>query len=296
MRRIGIDTGGTFSDLILLDEVGSVLRRAKVPSTPDDPARAVAAGLERLLDGEDSAEVHVVVGTTVATNAVIERRGPRVLFVSNAGFTDVPFIGRMDKRWLYDLHWSRPRPLVRRRDCLGVGGRLAHDGAELDPVSPESLTELVSRLRGLAEDGEEVAIAVCLLFAYVDDRHEAMVAEAIRAALPAVSVSVSHEVSPLWREYERASTTIADAFVKPVVDGYVNGVGGVLDERGAVSKWNLMASNGGYLSSAAARDRPAQLLLSGLAGARSAPRTSRVPPVTTPSSPSTWEARAATSA
>jgi N-methylhydantoinase A len=202
----------------------------------------------------------------VATNAVIERRGPRVLFVTNEGFTDVPFIGRMDKQWLYDLHWSRPKPLVRRRDCLGVAGRVASDGSEVEPLHSDSLTGLLEQLVGAAGEGDAVAVAVCLLFAYVDNQHEVAVAESIRGSLPGVPVSVSHEVSPLWREYERASTTIADAFVKPVVDGYVTGVGDVLEQQAGVNDWNLMASNGGYLSSAAARGRPAQLLLSGLAG------------------------------
>src|SRR5690349_12904418 len=116
MHRIGIDTGGTFSDFVLLDGDGRVLRRAKVPSVPSDPAQAVARGLEALAEDGPLEVDRVVVGTTVATNAVIERKGPRVLYVTNEGFTDVPFIGRMDKARLYDLHWAKPKPLLRRRD------------------------------------------------------------------------------------------------------------------------------------------------------------------------------------
>jgi N-methylhydantoinase A len=265
MQRIGIDTGGTFSDFVLLDGDGRVLRRAKVPSQPSDPARAVAAGLAELAAHGPLEVDQVVVGTTVATNAVIERRGPRVLFVTNEGFTDVPFIGRMDKARLYDLHWEKPKPLVRRRDALGVGGRLGHDATELEPVDDATLERLVEEV-GQRAAAEEVTVAVSLLFAYADGAHERRVGSALCDALPGVAVSLSHEVSPLWREYERASTTIADAFVKPVVDGYVSGVGDVLEHEAGVGRWNLLTSNGGYLRADQARRRPAQLLLSGLAG------------------------------
>src|SRR3954454_2439779 len=232
MQRIGIDTGGTFSDFVLLDGDGRVVRRAKVPSVPSDPARAVAAGLAELAAGGDLDVDRVVVGTTVATNAVIERRGPRVVYVTNEGFTDVPFIGRMDKARLYDLHWQKPKPLVRRHDCIGVGGRLTHQGDEVDPLESEALDDLAAKIRATAEDEPDgLAVAVCTLFSYVNADHENRLADAIREALPGVPVSVSHEVSPLWREYERASTTIADAFIKPVVDSYVSGVGRVVSER-----------------------------------------------------------------
>jgi N-methylhydantoinase A len=267
MQRIGIDTGGTFSDFVLLDGDGRVLRRAKVPSVPSDPARAVAAGLAELAAGGDLDVDRVVVGTTVATNAVIERRGPRVVYVTNEGFTDVPFIGRMDKARLYDLHWQKPKPLVRRHDCIGVGGRLTHQGDEVDPLETEALDGLAAKIRATAEaEPDGLAVAVCTLFSYVNADHENRLADAIREALPGVPVSVSHEVSPLWREYERASTTIADAFIKPVVDSYVSGVGRVVSERTGSERWNMLASNGGYLRAGQARRRPAQLLLSGLAG------------------------------
>jgi N-methylhydantoinase A len=269
MQRIGIDTGGTFSDFVLLDAAGIVLRRAKVPSTPSDPSLAVASGLAELAAQGELDVDRIVVGTTVATNAVIERRGPRVLFITNSGFTDVPFIGRMDKERLYDLHWQKPKPLVRRRDCFGVGGRLAHDGSELESVGPASLAALKERIAEASADanGEGVVAAVCLLFSYASGQHEQLVADAVIEALPDGSpLSLSHEVSPIWREYERASTTIADAFVKPVVDGYVTGVGSVIREHSSAERWNMLASNGGYLGADQARLRPAQLLLSGLAG------------------------------
>ena len=201
-----------------------------MPSTPGDPARAIRAGLEQLGISGDASQV--TVGTTIATNAVIERRGPKVAYVGNRGFDDVPFIGRLDKERLYDLHWRKPSPLVRRRDCVGVGGRVDHHGDEIEPLAEADLGELADALAELESADEELVVAVCLLFSYLTPDHERRVREAVERALPDAAVSVSHEVSPVWREYERASTTIADAFVKPIVGDYVDRVGAELD-RGA---------------------------------------------------------------
>jgi N-methylhydantoinase A len=259
---LGIDTGGTFTDFVLVDEDRGAVTTAKVPSTPGDPAAAIAAGLARLAGVERVGRL--VIGTTVATNAVLERRGPTILYVTNRGFEDVPFIARMDKARIYDLHWQKPRPLVRRRHCFGIGGRFDTHGREIMPLEAGDLEELALKASALA--GEEVAVAICCLFAYLDGKHERAAAAAVRKALPQAQISLSHEVSPLWREYERASTTIADAFIKPVVSRYVQGVGRVIEEKLAASRWNLLASNGGYLRADQAERRPAQLLISGLAG------------------------------
>jgi N-methylhydantoinase A len=259
---LGIDTGGTFTDFVLVDGDRGAVTTAKVPSTPGDPAVAIAAGLARL-EGVERVE-RLVLGTTVATNAVLERRGPTILYVTNRGFEDVPFIARMDKARIYDLHWQKPKPLVRRRHCFGIGGRFDTHGREIMPLEAGDLEELALKAAALA--GEEVAVAICCLFAYLDGKHERAAAAAVRKALPQAQISLSHEVSPLWREYERASTTIADAFIKPVVSRYVQGVGRVIAEKLAASRWNLLASNGGYLRADQAERRPAQLLISGLAG------------------------------
>ena len=259
---LGIDTGGTFTDFVLVDEERRGVKTAKVPSTPGDPAAAIAAGLARL-EGVERVD-RVVIGTTVGTNAVLERRGPTVLYVTNRGFEDVPFIGRMDKERIYDLHWRKPKPLVQRRHCLGIGARLDNHGCEIASLETGDLEALGQQASAFA--GEEVVVAICCLFAYLDGKHEDRAAQTIRAALPGAHVSLSHEVSPLWREYERASTTIVDAFIKPVVSRYVQGVGRVLDESLAAKHWNLLASNGGYLSAEQARRRPAGLLISELAG------------------------------
>ena len=257
--RLGIDTGGTFSDFVAVDSRTGEVRTAKVASTPTEPARAIAAGLAEL--GVFDAE-QVVVGTTVATNAVIQRRGARVVFLTNEGFTDVPFIGRIDKERLYDLHWEKPAPLVSRSDCFGLRGRLDRHGQRVEPLDRERLSSVVEALSAIDDD---FAVAVSCLFSYLRPDDEQAIADAVRDALPSVSVSVSHEVSPVWREHERASTTIGDAFVKPIVSAYVDGVGEVFRREG-VESWNVLSSNGGYLPAGAARERPVQLLLSGLAG------------------------------
>jgi N-methylhydantoinase A len=260
--RIGIDTGGTFTDFVLVDESTGSIRTAKVPSTPDDPSDAIAAGLAELAS---EGVTHLIVGTTIATNSVIQRSGPSVVYVTNRGFEDVPFVGRLDKERLYDLHWQKPRPLVRRRDCVGVDGRVDHRGSIVEELDGSDLDELRGELVS-RRDRDGTVVAVCFLYSYLEPAHERAVLAAVRAALPGVKVSASHEVSPVWREYERASTTIADAYVKPAIDGYVDRVGAVLREELGLEHWNLLGSNGGYLSAPEARARPAQVLISGLAG------------------------------
>jgi N-methylhydantoinase A len=262
--RLGIDTGGTFSDFIVIDEATGEVRAAKVPSTPSNPPEAMRAGLAQLEEIESAQQI--VVGTTVATNAVIQRQGPRILLITNAGFTDVPFVARLDKERLYDLNWSRPRPLVRRGDCIGVRGRIDHRGREIEPLDESSLEAVRTWL--LTKAGEEPpVVAICCLFAYLSPDHERRIAAFVRSVRPDAVVSASHEVSPVWREYERASTTIADAFVKPVVGQYITGIGTELRQRlRAAKEWNLLASNGGYLRAEEAGCSPVRLLLSGLAG------------------------------
>jgi N-methylhydantoinase A len=177
---LGIDTGGTFTDFVLVDHTRGSIATAKVPSTPSDPAVALEAGLVRL-EGVERID-RIVIGTTVATNAVLERRGPRVLYITNRAFEDVPFIGRLDKERIYDLNWKKPKPLANRRDSIGIGGRFESHGTELAPLDAEELERLRKTL--IAYEGEEVAVAICCLFAYLNGKHERAAAETVRAALP----------------------------------------------------------------------------------------------------------------
>src|SRR5215217_8982062 len=259
--RIGIDTGGTFTDLVAYDEDAAFVY-GKQASTPDDPARALGAVLAEV-DAADRQVQSMVVGTTVATNALLQRHGARVLLVTTAGFEDVPFIGRLDKEELYNLHWRKPAPLVSRGDCYGIPERVGHDGSVLVPLSESALDDLVAFVTARQSDGEELAVAVCLLFSYLAPEHEERIKVRLQKQVPGVSTSVSHEVSPTWREYERSSTTIGDAYIKPVLQSFIKGTQKTLERLSITAPVSMLKSNGGHLRLNAAVDQPAQFLISG---------------------------------
>ncbi len=265
--RIGIDTGGTFTDLVGFDDTGkgAGFVYGKQASTPHAPERALADVLNEVDAGHQSVG-SIVVGTTVATNAVLQRRGARVLYVATAGFEDVPFIGRLDKEELYNLHWRKPAPLVTRRDCYGIAERVGHDGSILLPLTETALDDLAAFVAARRANGTELAVAVCLLFSYLAPAHEQRIKERLEREFPDLSVSVSHEVSPTWREYERASTTIGDAYIKPVLRSYVGGVQATLGALGIAAPASMLKSNGGHLRIDGAGAQPSQFLISGLAG------------------------------
>ena len=270
--RIGIDTGGTFTDLVGFDQEARRFIYAKSASTPDRPSAALTSVLsDPQLD--DVALERIVVATTVATNAVLQRAGARVIFVTTAGFEDVPFIGRMDKAELYNLNWKKPKPLTRRSDCFGMRERVTHDGEILTPLDHDSLRELIDFVRIRQQQSPDLAVAVALLFAYVRPEHELAIGAALREAFPDLPISLSHEVAPIWREYERGSTTIGDAFIKPGMRDYVAGVRTALQQSDRSAPVSMLKSNGGHLGLEQAPEQPAQFLLSGLAGGIVAART-----------------------
>ena len=235
---VGVDTGGTFTDLVADD--GTVV---KVLSTPDDPGRAVADALGAV-GGRPSRLAH---GTTVATNALLERRGAVVALVTNAGFEDVLEIARQDRPALYDPFVDRPVPLVPRQLRFGVGGRLAADGSELEPVHVS--IELPTSVE---------AVAVCLLHADLCDAHERAVGEVLTGA--GFDVTLSTSVTPEFREYERALTATVNAYLRPVCRSYVRSIAWLADEV------LVLSSAGGLLPVDVAAELPAALLLSGPAG------------------------------
>ena len=239
--RVGVDTGGTFTDV-----VGDDGRVVKVPSTPARPARALTDGVEAL--GADRPEL-LVHGTTVATNALLERRGGTVALVTNHGLSDVIEIARQDRPSLYDLWADRPEPLVPRELRLEVGGRLGADGREVEPLDEEAVPAV--------PDGVD-AVAVSLLHADLDPGHERHVAAVL--AERGHEVVCSHQVSPEFREYERTVTTVVDAYLRPVVRSYLGQLEDVAD------RVLVMTSAGGLSPLDEAADHPASLLLSGPAG------------------------------
>jgi N-methylhydantoinase A/oxoprolinase/acetone carboxylase beta subunit len=243
--RVGVDTGGTFTDLVTAD--GGV---AKVLSSPDDPVRAIRLAVDGATPAGVAARPDFLAhGTTVATNALLERRGAAVALVTTEGLADVVEIGRQDRPSLYDQLASRPEPLVPRGWRYEVAGRLAADGSELAAVDADGIPAI---------DGDVEAVAVCLLHADIEPAHERVVAEALRAR--GHDVSCSHEVSPEMREVERTVTTVINAALRPRCRAYLRGIADLSGDA------LVMTSAGGLLPAAEAAELPAALLLSGPAG------------------------------
>ncbi len=265
--RIGIDTGGTFTDLVALDEESGEALVVKRPSTPDSPSDAIFDALEHSHIPADEIG-YFVLGTTVGVNALLQRQGARVLYVTTDGFEDVPFLQRVDRKFHYDLDWERPLPLVMRRDCLGVAERLDYKGDVVDALTPEALAEFGEELRARVGENSngELAIAINCLFSYVKPDHERMIRDYLAREFPDLPVSVSHEVAPIWREYDRASTTIADAYIRPLLQSFIGALGDGLAAQGIAPSWAVMKSNGGQMLAESAADRPVQTVLSGLPG------------------------------
>ena len=249
---VAVDTGGTFTDLIYVEAGRQV--RLKVPSTPEDPAEAVLAGLRQLVPpGRPFLLVH---GSTVATNTLLERTGARVRLITNRGFEDILEIGRQNRPQLYALVGWRPPPLVDREDRLGVAGRLDEAGREIEPLDREELAELPARVA----DAE--AVAVVLLHAYANPIHEAQVADALDLGSGGAPVSISHRILPEFREFERTSTTVVNAYVQPRMDRYLERI----EREAGAARFRVMGSDGGALSARRARAEPVRTVLSGPAG------------------------------
>jgi len=246
--RIGVDTGGTFTDFVFSD--GERVSTAKVRSTPDDPSRAV-------LEGLDGAAGEIVHGSTVATNALLEGRGARLAFVATEGFEDLLELGRQNRRSLYDWNDAGWPDLVPRELRFGVRERTLADGSVKTPLDEGRLEGLIAALR----DAQVESVAVCLLHSYARPDHERRIGEALREA--GFFVSLSHEVLPEYREYERAATTAVNAAVSPVMGRYLSRVEEALPEP---SRLRVFQSTGASMSASAAGRLAVQTVLSGPAG------------------------------
>ena len=259
---VGIDTGGTFTDLVAYDLQSGALSTSKTASVPHQPGQA-------LLDAVQAADLAMsdiaglVHGTTVGTNALIERTGARVLLLVTAGHEDIPYIQRINRKTLYDLRWQKPKPLLTsRRDSVGVSERVGAEGQVIRPLDVEALARACQELRERPVE----AVAISLLFSYVNPEHERQVREVVARELPGLPISASHVVAPIWREYERTSTTIADAYLKPLMERYVGSLSKTLVDAGLSTPWTIMKSNGGAMLASGAALHPIQTAQSGPAG------------------------------
>src|SRR6266700_3573885 len=257
--RVGVDVGGTFTDLVALAEDGTIEVR-KVVTTPDDPAVGLFHALDPL---EPLRPIELLVhGTTIATNALLERRGARIALVTTKGFEDLLWLRRQDRAALYDLGRDHAPPLVARSDVVAVAERTGPEGV-LEPLREDEVVRVVAAVRALAPTPE--ALAVALLFAFRHAEHERRLVAALRDALPDTPIAASHEVLPVFREFERASTTTVEAYLRPKVAAYLGRLEREVRARG-VGTLRVMTSSGGTLPPGAAVPRAAWLALSGPAG------------------------------
>ena len=254
--RVGIEVGGTFTDLVAQD--GDRVEIAKVSSTPASPdvGAFAALGAAKI---DPAAVTDLVHGSTVATNAILERKGARVAFVTTRGFRDILFLQRHDRRNIYDLAYRKPAYPVARRDCFEVTERIDAAGTVIEPLDEGEIAGLAGSLR---ESGCDV-IAICLLSAFVNPLHERLLRALLAAALPGLSLVCSHAVAPEFREFERASTTVLSAYVQPVIARYLDRFETTLAAAGFAGRFSVMQSNGGRMPAAAMREAAITALFSG---------------------------------
>ena len=260
--RLGVDIGGTFTDATLIDEDSGTISSAKVPSTPAAPAAGFMVAVERILkaNGVAPGQVsYIVHGTTVATNALIEAKVAPTAFLTTEGFRDMLEIARQTRPSLYDLHFEKTPPLVPRNLCFGIPERLSAVGAVLAPLDEDTVRRVAEKLRNARVE----AVAVCLLHSYANPEHENRVGAILRQTLPGVTVSLSAAVAPEFREYLRASTTVINACIQPVVGRYLAAIQTGLQELGLNPEFLVMQSSGGVISAAAAARRPVYMVESG---------------------------------
>ncbi len=261
-QMVGIDVGGTFTDFVAYDPAQKQLKVWKTLSTPRDPGEGILSGIEK--GGAVGAIDHLRFGTTIATNAILERKGAVVAYITTEGFKDVPFIQRGKRKAHYDITWVKSKPLVRRRHCHEVRGRITARGGEYTPLDEDRVRQLA---KTIAADPSVEAIAVCLLFSYVTPIHERKIKEIFAEECPTKPLSISYDVLPKWKEHERSSTTIADAYVKPLVSRHLRNLKARFEARGIGTKRiAVIRSNGGEMTVDGAADMPIQMTLSGPTG------------------------------
>ena len=260
--RIGVDSGGTFTDVCLLDEATGQFSVWKLSSTPHDPSEAIAEGAHEAVAQFARADAQVSFfghGTTVATNALIQGRGAKTGLITNDGFSDLLDLGRQTRPHLYDLQTDKPTPLVPRDRRLEVQERLLYDGTVERAPDDEEIRAAARKLRDMGVE----AAAVCFLYSFIDPTHEARVAQILEEELGDAFVTASHRVCPEFREFERLSTTVVNAFLGPVMKGYLSRLTPRLKEAGIDAPPHITQSNGGTITFETASTLPVRTVLSG---------------------------------
>lgn len=263
-HSLGVDVGGTFTDFVAIDEHHRV-SVFKCLTTPSDPALGVLDGTRRFAEArgvDPSQATGIIHGTTLVANSLIERRGARTALITTAGFRDVLELGREARYDLYDLNLERPEPLVPRPLRFEIRERIRADGSVLEPLDIADARKLAGRLKQLGVE----SVAIVLLHSYANPLHEQMLAEITRAEAPGIDVTLSRDVAPEWREYERASTAAANAFVRPLVRRYLAHLEQGFADLGAGGRLYVLLSHGGVTSSSLAAELAIELVESGPAG------------------------------
>ena len=255
--RVGVEVGGTFTDLVAVE--GGRVIVTKVRSTPHSPDIGAFNAIEQARIALETVE-DLAHGSTVATNAVLERKGARIAFVTTQGFRDILFLQRHDRRTIYDIRYQKPKPVMDRQDCFEVAERVLADGSVVEPLNEAQLRDVL--VPALAKGGYK-AVALCLLNSYANPAHEKRVQEILAEALPELLVTPSSDVVRVFREYERASTTSLSAYVQPVINRYLGRFEEKLAGAGFRGTFTVMQSNGGRLPAAAMRNSAITALFSG---------------------------------
>lgn len=263
--RLAVDIGGTFTDTILMDGQSNILATTKTPTTPDNPTAGALTGATRVLDDANASFSQVsgfIHGTTLATNALIERRGAPVATITTDGFRDILEIGYERRYSQYDINLVKPDLLVPRARAFTIGGRMDARGNELTPLDVAGMDDLVRQIA----DSDAQAVAVCLMHSYANPRHEVALRDQLLRALPDLTISLSHEVSPEAREFDRLCTTIANAYIQPQMAGYLAEFQSRFAAEGLTCPILMMTAGGGMTTLETAARLPIRLVESGPAG------------------------------
>ncbi len=259
--RVAVDVGGTFTDVVKLDSDNNTISFEKVPTTPKTPTKGVLASFDRI-DACLSEIESFTHGTTLGLNSLLTRTGARVAFISTKGFRDIYLLGRTDRKNNYNIKYKKKSPLIERCDTFEVDERILYDGTVKVPFNSESAAAVAKQIR----DGRYESVAVTFLHAYVNPSHEILMEETLKKFVPSVEITLSHEMSREYREYERSSTTVLDAYIKPIMRNYLKLLQTELEQKGFTGKFLMTRSGGGAMTADLAREQPVNLILSGPAG------------------------------